>query len=179
MTYMKTKINSSGFTLVELMVAVAISAVLLVVAVPNMTSLIQSSRLSSQTDALITSISQARSEAVKRRADVTICPAQSPSTATVCAPAVNVSDIAAAKTYWSKGWLILTGTTIIDRVVASSNLSIDSTLAPTQLVFSGTLGSSSAAASFKFCSPGQYQQQVDVNLSGSVGKFINTALKCS
>lgn len=170
---------SSGFTLVELLVTIAIAGVLLVVAVPNMTSLIQSSRLSSQTDSLITSIAQARSEAVKRRADVTICPAQSPSTATVCAPAVNVSDIAAAKTYWAKGWLVITGTTIIDRVVAPSNLTIDSSVAPTQLVFSGTLGSSSAATTFKFCIPGQYQQQIDVNLSGSVGKFINTALRCT
>jgi prepilin-type N-terminal cleavage/methylation domain-containing protein len=58
--------KQSGATLMELMVVLAISAILLTIGIPAFASLSQSSRLSSATTELIASLHLARSEAIKR-----------------------------------------------------------------------------------------------------------------
>lgn len=64
-----------GFTLVELMVTVAILAIILGIAFPNMRELIINGRITTQTNELISSLSLARSEAIKRGLDVSVCAA--------------------------------------------------------------------------------------------------------
>lgn len=62
-----------GFTLIELMVTVAVVAIIAVVAVPNLVSLVQANRISSLTDEMSASLQHARSEAIRRNAQVTVC----------------------------------------------------------------------------------------------------------
>lgn len=62
-----------GFTLVELMVTVAVVAILSAVAVPVMTGLINNSRLSGMTGEVVSAVQLARSEAVRRNARVQLC----------------------------------------------------------------------------------------------------------
>ncbi|MFZ3127388.1 MAG: GspH/FimT family pseudopilin [Rhodoferax sp.] len=62
----------AGFSLVELMVVVAIAAVLAAVAVPSITSMLQKNRLSSAASALQVSLSLARSEAIKHGIDAKV-----------------------------------------------------------------------------------------------------------
>ena len=62
-----------GFTLIELVVTMAVAAILVAVAVPNMRTFIQNGRINTQTNDLIGDISLARSEAIKRRLNVGIC----------------------------------------------------------------------------------------------------------
>lgn len=62
-----------GFTLVELMVTLAILGVLLVVAVPLASSLGNSMKLTSLSNAFISQLHLARSEAIKRNGRVAIC----------------------------------------------------------------------------------------------------------
>lgn len=65
--------RSGGFTLIELMTAIAVLAILMMVAVPSFTTLIRSNRLTSQANALIGALQYARSEAVSRNTRVLLC----------------------------------------------------------------------------------------------------------
>lgn len=65
--------REGGFTLIELMVAISVASILLVIAVPSLTTLVQSNRTSSDANALLTVILLTRSEAVRRGIDVTVC----------------------------------------------------------------------------------------------------------
>lgn len=65
--------RAAGFTTVELLVTIAIAAILLTLAVPSMRTLIQNMRITSQANDLISDINFARSEAIRRSANVTIC----------------------------------------------------------------------------------------------------------
>lgn len=65
--------GDEGFTLVELMVTVAVIGILAVVAVPAMTGLINNSRISGLSGEVVSAVQLARSEAVRRNARVTLC----------------------------------------------------------------------------------------------------------
>ena len=58
--------RSAGFTLIELMVSVAVMAVLLIVVAPSLAGFVRSSKVRSAQSELVASLMLARSEAVKR-----------------------------------------------------------------------------------------------------------------
>lgn len=62
-----------GFTLVELMVAVAVLAILAAIALPSFTSTINSGRLTAQANDMVSALQMAKSEAIKTNASVTLC----------------------------------------------------------------------------------------------------------
>ncbi|MGJ7531913.1 MULTISPECIES: GspH/FimT family pseudopilin [unclassified Variovorax] len=61
-----------GFTLIELMVVIALMTVLLVMALPSFSGLIEKYRVEGMASALMASVSHARSEAARRGKTVTI-----------------------------------------------------------------------------------------------------------
>ncbi len=63
---------SSGFTLVELMITIAVVGVLLTVGVPSFTQSIQSNRLVTYANEFLTALNFARSEAIKQGVQVTM-----------------------------------------------------------------------------------------------------------
>ena len=65
--------KNTGFTLIELMIALAILGILLAVGLPSLKSFMQSSQTVASTNELIAAFNVARSEAIKRNISVTIC----------------------------------------------------------------------------------------------------------
>lgn len=62
-----------GFTLVELMVTVAVLAIIMALAVPSFTGLIRSNRLTGAANELIAAVQLTRSEAVRLNGGVSLC----------------------------------------------------------------------------------------------------------
>ncbi len=63
-----------GVTAVELMIAVAMAAIVLTTAVPTFSSTVHKNRIESAATQLLTSLNLARAEAVKRRRSARVCP---------------------------------------------------------------------------------------------------------
>ena len=64
--------KSAGFTLIELIITVAIAGILVTVAIPSFNSTISSNRLTNSANDLVGALNLARSEAVKRGMQVTL-----------------------------------------------------------------------------------------------------------
>ena len=73
--------RDTGFTLIELMVTLAVAALLLAGAVPTMRSITQNNLLAAVTNRLVATFQFARSEAVERRTQVSVCAANADATA--------------------------------------------------------------------------------------------------
>ena len=70
---MKPESAQRGYSLIELMIALGMVAVLLGIAVPAMNDFVQASRLSSSSRALVIDFALARNEAALRAQRVTVC----------------------------------------------------------------------------------------------------------
>jgi type IV fimbrial biogenesis protein FimT len=64
---------AKGFTLVELMVTISVLAVLMAVGIPSFQGVIASSRVTTATNDFMATLAQARSNAIRRGARVTVC----------------------------------------------------------------------------------------------------------
>lgn len=87
-----------GFTLVELMVTIAVMAILLAIAVPSFNNASLGSKLNSIANEFVASAQLARSEAIKRNTSATLCASNNGST---CGGT------------WSDGWVVLAGGAVI------------------------------------------------------------------
>lgn len=65
--------RAGGFTLIEMMVTIAVLAVLVAIATPSFTTVINNNRLTSQANELVAALHTARSEALKINAPVSVC----------------------------------------------------------------------------------------------------------
>ncbi|MDP3134728.1 MAG: GspH/FimT family pseudopilin, partial [Burkholderiaceae bacterium] len=70
---MNRKSANSGFTLIEALVVIALTGILVAMAVPSMRSTIERSSISSQVNSYIGALRFARSEAIKLGATVKMC----------------------------------------------------------------------------------------------------------
>ncbi|RFF27321.1 GspH/FimT family pseudopilin [Wenzhouxiangella sp. 15190] len=64
--------RTAGFTLIELIVAIAVAAILLTIAVPSLSNLIRNNEVTGQTNELVALINFARSEAIRRNKSIDV-----------------------------------------------------------------------------------------------------------
>ncbi|TEW56786.1 prepilin-type N-terminal cleavage/methylation domain-containing protein [Psychromonas sp. RZ22] len=136
--------NKRGFTLVELLVTIAVAAVLISVVVPSFTGLIESSKERATRDALVASINAAKQQAQSKRINVYICP---------------TTDGSSCSGTWGSDWLIYEdtdGSATLDAslgdLIISNNTSKTSHIASlvSQIAFSPT--GHSTINTFQVCS---------------------------
>jgi type IV fimbrial biogenesis protein FimT len=98
-----------GFSLVELLVTIALAAILMSVAAPAMTKMIGANRVQAESSSFVNDLQFARAEAIKEGLPVTVCPS---------------SDGASClgTNTWQKGWIVFAD--------ANGNGSVDSTEGP-------------------------------------------------
>lgn len=143
-----------GFTLLELMITLAVLSVVVGIAVPSFRDMVAQQNVRAAASALHSSIVQARAEAVKRNANVTLRPATGET--------------------WSDGWLMVTAAAPADsaavhreRLAGGVTISAGSTAS---LVFrpSGRLTPSTSEVNFKLTSVADSSKTrcVEVSLSG-------------
>jgi type IV fimbrial biogenesis protein FimT len=172
------KLASCGFTLLELMVTIAVVAILLSVALPAMQGVLQDDRQSTRANTLWMSLNLARSEARKQDVSVSVCPSTDGLT---CSGSGS----------WAQGWVVLstapgtTAPTMTVPAMATGSTLTEATPLATVSFFSN--GMTSAPAAFTLCdSRGATKaRSIEVTLAGRVaastvpGKRLNgTALTC-
>lgn len=101
------KLNEAGFTLVELLTAMAITAILATQAVPSFFSTIQNNRLTTQANEFVFAMNFARGEAIKRGAAITIVATG------------NASD-----NEWGDGWNVMSGGEVLKQFSALDGSSV-------------------------------------------------------
>ena len=79
-----TRRIKQGFTLIELIVAMAVLAILVVAATPSFLSVMNNNKLTANANELLTTFQVARMESVRRNARVVVCRNDTPDTATAC-----------------------------------------------------------------------------------------------
>lgn len=84
--------KNSGFTLLELLITVALISILAAFAIPSMRSFSQNDRLTTNINTMIGHLAYARSEAVKRHAQVSIC--------------ISNDTVGCTGGNWEDGWIV-------------------------------------------------------------------------
>jgi len=92
---MSTRVALPGFTLIELMLALAVLAGALSITAPAMRGPLQGNRLRAEASRMLAAINLARSEAVMRNQPVSICPS-----------AMSASGEAVCSGTYQDGWLV-------------------------------------------------------------------------
>ena len=90
----------SGFTLYELMIALAIGSLVLVMGVPSFSGVMDNQRMTAATNEMVMSLNLAKSEAIKRVAYVSVCKSS------------NGVSCGAAGTSWDDGWIVFSNATV-------------------------------------------------------------------
>jgi type IV fimbrial biogenesis protein FimT len=89
------KTRAKGMTIIELMIAILVLGILMGIAVPSFRAYTANSRSASATNGLVTALSLARSEALKRSNPATVCASTNQ---TNCSGSTN----------WATGWIVAT-----------------------------------------------------------------------
>ncbi|MCC8538550.1 GspH/FimT family pseudopilin [Xanthomonas axonopodis pv. poinsettiicola] len=116
------QLRARGFTLVELLVTIAVVAVLAVIALPSFQGVIRSNQAATTANELVASLALARSEAIRSTRGGGICPS---------------SDGTTCSGQWSNGWIAWSdanangtfdsGETVLRYTKVNPNMTIDGT----------------------------------------------------
>lgn len=98
--------QNRGFTVIELLVAVAIMGILMGVAAPSLRDLLMNATITSQANDLLSAFAVARSEAIKRGVRTGVC--------------TSTNGTSCTNSEWHQGWIVFTDTDANGAVDAGS-----------------------------------------------------------
>jgi type IV fimbrial biogenesis protein FimT len=158
--------RGEGFTLIELMMTIAILGILLALAMPSFSAMLMQNRLSAQTNAFINALQFARSTALTTNVGTQVCPLGSAGSATCGAS-------------WGAGWIVATAPASGSAVLLQSYEIGPRDPVLSAVAFNGSVAASLAfdprglaatQANFKFCDTrgASYARSVQVLLTGFV-----------
>lgn len=166
-----------GFTILELMVAIAVFAILLAVGVPSFVQIVRNNRITAQANELISALNVARSESIKRGSPVSVC---SSTDGADCADDTN----------WATGWIVFTdaagsagqvdGGDVLVQVwpAVAGGLQLNSSREFIQYTSMG-MTSPVAAASFDLFKSGAPADTARCIAISTTGRVSSTKLPCS
>lgn len=140
--------TASGFTLIELLITVVVMVVLFAAALPSFRGLIVAQRVRTTSNDLYGALMQARSEAMKRNAPV---------------------SLVAAASGWASGWTVqLTGgVVLLDQTVDTTSVTVAGPAATTITYnYTGRPTAASAGASFTIYGTATTARCISLALSG-------------
>jgi type IV fimbrial biogenesis protein FimT len=159
-----------GFTLVELITAVAVLAVLVALAVPNFNDATLSARLNGFANNLVASAQVARSEAIKRNSTITLCASSDGATCAVSGG-------------WEQGWVVLTDAPAVLQVQQPlpTEFKVTQTGGTANVTFPGTVvGTTATTLTVCRSTPvGSEERVVTISGTGAAYVTITTAGTCS
>lgn len=158
--------NQSGFSLIEMMVAISIVAILASVAVPSFNGMVMSNKLRSYANSLVSSAKLARSEAIKRNAVVTLCAS---SNGTSCTGG------------WNNGWIILSANNEVVQRQQALDANYNMTGGVNTLLFQPTgLGTTQVTVTVckKLPSSGSQERVVTISATGKTSVAKTTTGSC-
>ena len=145
--------KQSGFTLLELMITIAILAVLVGLGLPSFQETIRTNRVASITNDLVGAFQLARSEAIRRGRDVWVCPS---------------SNQASCGGTWAQGWIVWDQQADeVIRVWSAVRAGGDITAAPAGSLVFRPMGNAAAARCFDIEFDGALRN-IDVGAGGRV-----------
>ena len=106
--------QSLGFTLIELMMVILVSAILAMIAIPSFQELLAKSRVNGSVNLLTTSFDLARSEALSKNRVTVLCRSGDPMAVAPTCIATGLGDFAADD--WATGWIIYSKPAALTRV---------------------------------------------------------------
>jgi len=174
MTRFTTHKKDQGFTLVELIITIAIAAILLSIVVPSFANLIESSKTRATRDALVSSIYSAKEKAQSEGFFVYLCPTSNGTTCT------NVTD-------WGNHWLVYEDKDASDTLdLSNGDIIVTHLTSKTSLMKSGVAQirfsptGHATANTFQICSnlDNSVVYQIQLSVMGRVS-FANATGSCS
>ncbi|MGB6309567.1 MAG: GspH/FimT family pseudopilin [Steroidobacteraceae bacterium] len=102
-----------GFTLMEILMTIAIAAIVAMIGIPSFRYVTNANRISSEVNGLLGDLQFARSEAIKEGQNVTVCISTSGTSCDGGNPAT-----------WQNGWIVYSNPTGVTTPVANSTLRI-------------------------------------------------------
>lgn len=149
----------SGFTLIELMVVVALAAIMASLAAPSFKSFVSGQRVKTAASDFAMAAIFARSEAIKRNADVTITPAT------------------AGATGWKDGWSVATGGTQLSQQQAYTGVTFSGPASA--VTYKGTGRLSAAVTTMTITGTDSGARCVAFDLSGMPKSSKSSSGTCS